>query len=209
MPDATPDPKPRSAFLTVMLLVVCVGVVVGVVAFVPVGECEACLGVRSFTFKEWVEIHRTETGGCAFVGGGRVMCEWCGKAGKTTLWQKLMRAPPKNIDTWTPPLDFRIPPLDLRKILENRRSRRVKILIQPSCRASEALRGVPDTRCFPHVDQAHPLRRERGLAGAGEGRAPAAELLRGGGTGWSPFPAEKSEESRPPEGGFEFHLLAS
>ena len=50
MTEAKPDSKPRSAFLPIMLIVVtCVGLVV---AFVPLVECDNCLGAGNLTAKE-------------------------------------------------------------------------------------------------------------------------------------------------------------
>lgn len=102
MTEAKPDPKTRSSFLPIMLLVVGLVVCAGLVAwFAPLVECEACLGLRSFNFQEWKAI-LAPTGGCRFVPGGQWKCEWCEEAGRTTLWRRLIEKPPEDIDLRSP-----------------------------------------------------------------------------------------------------------
>ena len=50
MTEAKPTPKPRSAFLPVLLIVVGLVIVAGVVvAFVPLVECDVCVGLGNVT----------------------------------------------------------------------------------------------------------------------------------------------------------------
>ena len=57
MTEPNPTPKPRSAFLPVMLVVVGLAIVAGVVlVFVPMVECEVCLGAQNVTFHEYTTV---------------------------------------------------------------------------------------------------------------------------------------------------------
>ena len=104
------NPKPRSSFLPIMLLivglVVCAAVVV---AFVPMVECENCLGLGHITQEEL----QGQTNKHVL---GEWKWEWCEEAGRTTFWRKLFEDPPE-----ADPLDFTKPAHVVRKFLENRK----------------------------------------------------------------------------------------
>ena len=50
MTETKPDPKPRSAFMPIMLIVVGLVIAVGVVVrYVPFFKCEACVGLGTIS----------------------------------------------------------------------------------------------------------------------------------------------------------------
>ena len=76
-------PKPRSAFIPIMLLIVGVVICAGVVlAFVPLVECDICLGMGSFTESP-----------PDFNGWYAWTCDWCSERGVLTLFRKLTGNP--------------------------------------------------------------------------------------------------------------------
>ena len=97
MTDARPDSKPRSAFLPILLLVVGFVICAGMTVFVPLVDCDVCLGVGSLSGYEFTILNPTTP-----LDDARnlwsIICEWCDETGKTTLWTKLYKTPPKYID---------------------------------------------------------------------------------------------------------------
>ena len=93
-----PTPKPRSAFLPIMLIIVGLVVCAGVVASVPLVECGVCLGVGGFTRGEFVTliyqdrdvpievmgIHLTQ----ARIDEKISVCDWFAEKGRISLFRK-------------------------------------------------------------------------------------------------------------------------
>ena len=116
------DPKPRSSFLPIMLLVVGLVIVAGVVlVFVPLVECEACAGVGTLTTDEWnalessIKLNR-DSGELAY------SCEWCTGTDRTTLWREMGDARQHNDHNDSLRQTFGVDALH--KILKNRQSTR-------------------------------------------------------------------------------------
>ena len=86
------EKKPRSSFLPIMLLIVGVVVVAGVVvAFVPLIDCEGCLGVGSATAAEWEGVLGVaEDDGISM---GPITCDVCSGGGSTTLLVTIAEEP--------------------------------------------------------------------------------------------------------------------
>ena len=82
------DPKPRSAFLPIMLLIVALVICAGVVvAFVPLVECDPCYGLGSVSLDD-LQAYEDSTGS----GGEGVpryregwSCRFCSGSGRVTL----------------------------------------------------------------------------------------------------------------------------
>ena len=95
-----PDPKERSAFLPIMLLVVGLVVIAGVVlAFVLTVDCEACEGLGTLDYDAW--------GGRRWSEPQIVWaCYWCQGKGSITLYRMLIENPDDELGP------FRIPTKD-------------------------------------------------------------------------------------------------
>ena len=95
-------PKPRSAFLPVMLIVVGLVIVAGVVVFyVPVMECEACFGAGIISEEEEIEalvLMRNERSYIESLVTEPWQCMWCMETGKTTVLRKYTEDPPVGLD---------------------------------------------------------------------------------------------------------------
>ena len=93
------DPKPRSSFLPILLLivglVVCAGV--GVAVFVPMVECEECSGIGKVTAKDAVLLESV-TG--AQPSGSP--CTWCKGPGRTSLRKYVFEDPPDRLQNYVP-----------------------------------------------------------------------------------------------------------
>ena len=112
MSEVTPDRKPRSSFLPILLLVVVLVIVAGiVVVFVPMVECGGCVGVGTLSAQE---IHGEES--------ARVHrdlpCFWCKGTGKETAWQNVTAEYHTNFDSFVNYYGEAY----LRDVLKNRKS---------------------------------------------------------------------------------------
>ena len=85
MTEAKPDPRPRSAFLPNMLLVVSMVVCAVVVAVsVPLVSCQVCFGVASFTAEEFDLSDRDRDGLMTW------SCSWCDRTGAVSLYRRFV-----------------------------------------------------------------------------------------------------------------------
>ena len=89
------DPKPRSSFLPILLIVVCLVIVAGVVlAFVPLVECEGCIGIGAITTRDQTE--EVAEDGSDISASREVFwtCEVCSGKGSVTMLRSLKKFPP-------------------------------------------------------------------------------------------------------------------
>ena len=102
MTEAKPTPKPRSAFLPILLLMVGLAICAGVgLAFVPLVECEACLGMGVVDHEELIKVVENRWGSAYALSGFNnrpqselFPCEWCAMSGRTTALRKLTEESP-------------------------------------------------------------------------------------------------------------------
>jgi len=98
MTESKPDPKPRSAFMPILLivvgLVICAGVVV---AFVPLVDCEGCVGVGTATAAEWHAVVGWDEEDEPYSGPDIFLCGACFNTGSATLHVKLSREPDGHV----------------------------------------------------------------------------------------------------------------
>ena len=104
MTETKPDPKPRSAFLPIMLLVVGLLLVAGVVlvAFVPLKECEWCSGIGIVTLSERSRVSE-ELYPYAVPNTGRTeddlawRCAHCQSVGRMTFYEAWNKSLPEGL----------------------------------------------------------------------------------------------------------------
>ena len=106
MTEAKPDPKPRSAFMPILLLVVGLVIVAGVVlVYVPIFTCDQCAGLRMMTYAEIIEA-RVPSISDYYFDQFRYSsatrddiawaCGWCHKTGKLKLYMWLTSKDPDS-----------------------------------------------------------------------------------------------------------------
>ena len=99
MTDAMPDPKSRSSFMPIMLLVVGLVVVAGVVvACVPMVECNVCWGVLRLTVYEVVSLDPVHVrAALEDLPREYWVCRWCSGEGKVNAITRLFKEPSPSI----------------------------------------------------------------------------------------------------------------
>ena len=122
MTEAKPEPKRRSSFLSIMLLVVGLVIVAGVVLmFVPLLECRSCHGLGSYTHREWAihicEMHDQEFNEADLTGidldSIEGQCHRCNGDTKMTLvrmWQRKAFRGPGESSIWRRARELRTTP---------------------------------------------------------------------------------------------------